>query len=104
HRLDEVDARQLVRAVDLREVREDVEVRRRDRDQPAVAPEPARHARYSTVGGGAPPSLRNSSRVASSRNTPRTPLVTSRASCAPTPRAAMHMCRPSMQTAETWPR
>ena len=49
-----------------------------------------------TVLFGATTSLMNSSRVASSRNTPRTPLVTSRASCAPTPRAAMHMCRPSM--------
>src|SRR5207253_1213536 len=49
-------------------------------------------ADHRTVAGGATTSLMNSSRVASSRNTPRTPLVTSRASCAPTPRAAMHMC------------
>src|SRR3569623_985674 len=41
---------------------------------------------------GATTSLINSWRVDScSRNTPRTPLVTSRASWAPTPRAAMHM-------------
>lgn len=41
-------------------------------------------------------SLMNSWRVASSsRNTPRTALVTRRASWAPMPRAAMHMCRPS---------
>ena len=43
-RLDEVDARQLVRAVDLREVRKHVEVRDGDRDQPAVAGDGGRDA------------------------------------------------------------